>query len=351
MLVDKPRHGGNLLAFCQKVGCRPEQCLDLSAAISPWPWPVQPLPESVWQQLPGFSVLTKELSLAAAGYYHCAPENLLALPGTQFAIQSIPFLLQPDSGDSLAIPEIGYQEYAYCWSKTPVQTRTYRDMASLQKLAEDPDLRFVVVINPNNPSAEILPPGPLLSLARTMADRQGLLLVDEAFMDTTPDLSLASYAGTPGLLVLRSVGKFFGLPGLRLGFALGAEDLLSALEDSMGPWAVNGAAEYLGTLFLKDDSWIKQQRIRLLAESVKMCDRFKRSLPGFDWRATSLFLSARAPVAEVEQLANALAKYHILVRVFSLSEREALIRIGFADRAGCQRLISGLTNIGPGCVV
>jgi cobalamin biosynthetic protein CobC len=133
------------------------------------------------------------------------------------------------------------------------------------------DADCVIVTNPNNPDGRRIEPERLVELADRLAARGGLLVVDEAFADVTPALSVAAWAGRPGLCVLRSFGKFFGLAGLRLGFALGTGELVGRLEDHLGPWAVAGPALEIGAAAMADSDWIEATRARL-ADAARELD-------------------------------------------------------------------------------
>src|SRR5690606_32701627 len=111
----------------------------------------------------------------------------------------------------------------------------------------------LLVVNPNNPSGRLIERERLLDWHARLAERGGWLLVDEAFMDCTPEHSLAVDSQKPGLIVLRSFGKFFGLAGLRLGFALAEPALLERLAEQLGPWAVSGPARAVATALLADE--------------------------------------------------------------------------------------------------
>jgi cobalamin biosynthetic protein CobC len=125
------------------------------------------------------------------------------------------------------------------------------------------DANVVVVVNPNNPDGRIVPRADLLELARDLGRRRGLLVVDEAFADTHPDVCVARTAGRGGLLVLRSFGKFYGLAGVRLGFAIGAAADVRRLAAWLGPWAVNGPALAIGQEALRDLGWAGAMRTEI----------------------------------------------------------------------------------------
>ncbi len=130
-------------------------------------------------------------------------------------------------------------------------------------LPERTNADVVVVANPNNPDGRRWPPLRLNALREHLAARGGLLVVDEAFADIDPSLSMAPHTGPPGLLVLRSFGKFYGLAGVRLGFAIGAAEDISRLAAWLGPWAVSGPAIEIGIEALSDESWADATRARI----------------------------------------------------------------------------------------
>jgi cobalamin biosynthetic protein CobC len=128
----------------------------------------------------------------------------------------------------------------------------------------------VVVVNPNNPTGATIAPGVLLDWAARLHARGGWLVVDEAFGDTAPALSVAAHAAQPGLIVLRSIGKFFGLAGLRLGFVAAHERMLTDLADLLGPWAVSGPAQEIALQALRDTGWQHDAQARLGLSGQRM---------------------------------------------------------------------------------
>lgn len=137
-------------------------------------------------------------------------------------------------------------------------------------------LDVLLVVNPNNPTGRVFEPAELLAWHARLQRRGGWLLVDEAFMDCTPQSSLAACSNRPGLIVLRSFGKFFGLAGARLGFALGERPLLQALAEQLGPWTVNGPVRHVAQSALRDRQQQRQQRERLLAASQRLEELLRR---------------------------------------------------------------------------
>ena len=113
----------------------------------------------------------------------------------------------------------------------------------------------MVVCNPNNPDGHRTSAQDLLALAKQQAARNGLLIVDEAFADFEATDSLAPHLPLPGVIVLRSFGKAYGLAGLRLGFALASPGRAALIRTALGPWAVSGPALHIGAMALQDTAW------------------------------------------------------------------------------------------------
>jgi cobalamin biosynthetic protein CobC len=148
-----------------------------------------------------------------------------------------------------------------------------------------------------------------------LAGRCGLVVIDEAFIEAGPaGASLAAATTRPNLVVLRSFGKFFGLAGLRLGFAIAAPDLAMRLRGALGPWAVSGPALAIGAAALADTAWIAATRTRI-ADSAQKLDALLRG-SGLDIvGGTALFRLVRTPAAP--QLFDQLGRAGIFVRRFA----------------------------------
>ncbi|HKO07655.1 MAG TPA: threonine-phosphate decarboxylase CobD, partial [Alphaproteobacteria bacterium] len=249
-------HGGDLARVAEAAGAFAGAWLDLSTGINPWPYPVESLPASLWARLPG-ERLDERLRKAAQRYYGAPHADCVApAPGSQALIQWLPHLC---ASARVAVLGPTYSEHAAQWSAAGHRVETWGELAALAESGAD----VAVVANPNNPDGRRLAPASLVALADRLAARGGWLVVDEAFADVTPELSLAREVMRPGLILLRSFGKFFGLAGIRLGFALAAPAIATRLCARLGPWAVSGPALAVGAKALADAAWIEQTRRRL----------------------------------------------------------------------------------------
>tara|TARA_R110001583_G_scaffold195522_1_gene375053 strand:+ start:18856 stop:19854 length:999 start_codon:yes stop_codon:yes gene_type:complete len=323
-------HGGRLRRAACDYGIPLQDWLDLSTGINPTPWPVPEIPLSAWHRLPEDD---DGLEAAAADYY--GTDQLLAVAGSQAAIQSLPTLIP---GARITIPGPTYAEHPHAWRGTTLQ-RIDASVGSIDAAIDATDV--LVLVNPNNPSGEHYDRAQLLAWHRRLASRGGWLVIDEAFIDTAPSNSLAAEAGRPGLVVLRSIGKFFGLAGARTGFVLGPRELRAALAEHLGPWAVSGPARIVTQAALRDHAWQESARTQLLAQGQRLAALLHAA--GFgNARGPALFQWFEHPDADT--LRHRLATHGILVRHF---DSPASLRFGLPAReADWQRLADALDTPG-----
>lgn len=254
-------HGGDLDAAAVRFPNAQRPWIDLSTGINPVPYPVPTFAAHAWARLPTKSDEHALQSAAAASYGADDPESIVLAPGTQALIQLIPRLLSPTR---VAVIGPAYEEHQACWRR---QGHTIRVVDSLDDRA---DPRVIVVVNPNNPTGTLIPANELRAAANALLANDGLLVVDEAFMDVLPrEASLASDL-PPATVVLRSFGKTYGLAGLRLGFAIAAPTLAGRLRAELGPWAVSGPALALGTTALRDATWLEHAKARLIRDRDRL---------------------------------------------------------------------------------
>lgn len=313
--VPMPPHGGDLTWAEQTFGICRDNWLDLSTGLNPWPYVPDASPSSQWAHLP-----TKDEESAlerAARCFYGIPDDagLIAAPGTQALIQWLPRIVPP-SGVAIVAPTYG--EHATAWYRSGHEVMEVVSLDLVPAAAE-----VVIVVNPNNPDGKMQSKGELLAMAGYLAERGGMLLVDEAFGDLVTENSLASNAGRPGLVILKSFGKFFGLAGLRLGFALGPVSMEKALRECLGPWAVSAPALDIGRQALLDGDWADQTRIKLKAAAASL-DRILANAGLSIMGGTDLYRLIETPNART--LFAHLGRHGILTRCFSYNEN--WLRIG-----------------------
>lgn len=326
-------HGGGLAQAAGRYGGEASEWLDLSTGINPVPVALPVIPASAWARLPDTTL--SEAAIAAAARFYGSPHGVrpLPVPGTQAVIQCLPALAE---GGGAAILGPTYGEYRAVLGNAGIEVDEIADLKAVGDRH-----RLVVVVNPNNPDGRVTARDELLALARRLAARDGLLVVDEAFADADPAESLAAEAGKqPGLLVFRSFGKFFGLAGLRLGFALAPDDLRAIIAHRLGPWAVSGPALAIAAAVMKNEETLAVVRSAIHARHAAT----HAVLAGAGLRiagGTSLFFLVGHEKAQA--LHAFLCRRHILVRAFDYAPE--WLRFGLtADEQGAQRLAAALAG-------
>lgn len=322
-------HGGRLQRAAREFGIPLADWLDLSTGISPFGWPVPPVPASAWQRLPD----DDDGLLDVARDYYGVPA-LLPVAGSQAAIQALPALR---AASRVGILAPGYAEHAHAWRRAghEVELRVADAL-----IADAARYDVIVLIHPNNPGGERFEVNTLLSLHASLAARGGWLLIDEAFIDVTPEYSLCAFSDREGLIVLRSVGKFFGLAGARGGFVCAVPALLDALRERLGPWTLSGPSRHVLRQALADRAWQAQARAWLLACSERLATLLARHglVPA---AGCALFQWCRHDDASA--LHDALASRGILTRLF---DAPASLRFGLpGGDAAFARLDAALAEV------
>ena len=326
-------HGGRLRAAAAHYDIPLADWLDLSTGINPQAYPVGPIDPACWNRLPEDD---DGLEAAAAAYY--GNSRLLALPGSQAAIQGLPALFRPVAIGCLAPL---YEEHPQAWEKAGFRLRRLPTLARLLA-AMTP---IVLLCNPNNPTAVALPRNVLIEAAEQLQRRGGWLIVDEAFGDPEPENSLTPLAGSddaPNLLVLRSLGKFFGLAGARVGFLFGAEDKLAQLREKLGPWPLSNPSRLAARQALTDLAWHAATRARLATDSRRLATLLE---PLGEVSRTALFCTVRN--ADSAVLAEHFATRAILVRHYG---ETPFLRFGLPDSEhSWQRLAQAVRDFANSC--
>ena len=321
-------HGGRIDAAALLYPSAPQPWIDLSTGINPVPWPVPQMPLVLYQRLPLAGDIARMTEAAVDGYGLPANAAMVPVPGSEIAIRLLPRML---GAGRVGILAPTYGSHAAAW----------RDAgAEVQELAALPDpdihdLETLIVVNPNNPDGRVVARADLAAFAQSWTATGRRLIVDEAFADVRSEVSLLAMPELPvGTVVLRSLGKFFGLAGLRVGFVVVTEPDASAWRRLLGDWPVSGPACEIAALALRDAAWIAATRARLAAD--------RRRLDGIIGRAglkllggTDLFGLFEG--ADGTDLLDHFARAGILIRSFAAAPRR--YRFGLpADEAAWRRL-------------
>lgn len=328
-------HGGNLQQASLQYGIDIDQWIDLSTGINPRSYPLTPIAAEYFHQLPYSS---PELSKLAAQYY--GSDQLLPIAGTQAAIQVLPQCLPQLP---ILLPKVGYQEHRKHWLKANNLCCDYpasdnaETVAFIDRQLQRNAATHLLVINPNNPTGLYLDQQQLLRWADRL-EAGGCLIVDEAFVDVSPEQSLLADSSAKPLpdnvLVLRSCGKFFGLAGIRLGFAFGSQALRERLSAALGLWSISGPTQAAGIQALADREWQQQARINITRDSEitqKLFDPLMQLLSPVRHIRRPLFHAYALPHDSARQLQQWFAQRGILLRLIEWDDELTLVRIGLLD--------------------
>ena len=286
-------HGGGLDAAITRYGGTRDQWLDLSTGINPVSYPMPALPADAWTALPDQNAF--DLLTARARAFWDVPDGAAILPaaGASAIIAQLPRLRDPGN---VQIPGPTYNEHGAAFRAAGW---------TLTEAAGD----AIVAVHPNNPDGSYWTPE---------AIHADLAIIDESFCDVAPDQSLISHAARPGTIVLKSFGKFWGLAGLRLGFAIGDPALLSELAETLGPWQVSGPALAIGAEALADPMWANDTRARLTTDAARL-DALMTGIGAVTIGGTSLFRLYEVDDAKAAQ--KHLAGHRVWSRIFPYTDR------------------------------
>ncbi len=313
--AEKPDHGGGVDAAVTRFGGQRQDWIDLSTGINPRAYPVPDVTAQAWATLPDHAAQTALCEAARDFWQVPDAAGILAAPGASALIAMIP-LLTPRGRVQIAQPT--YNEHGHAFR------------AQGWQVGEAPG-DAVVIVHPNNPDGRLW--GPQDTAAK-------LTIIDESFCDVAPEASLIAQAANPGTLILKSFGKFWGLAGLRLGFAIGDPVLIGTLAKLLGPWPVSGPALQIGAAALRDVAWADATRTRLAKDAARLDALIPAPLVG----GTSLFRLYDTPDAALWQ--DHLARHHIWTRRFPYSPR--WLRLGLPDgQDQWHRLTTALQDLRP----
>lgn len=321
-------HGGNLRQAARQYGIPLEAWCDLSTGINPNHYPIPNIPINAWHRLPEDN---DELIDVACAYYHC--QSLLPTAGSQAAIQILP-KLRPTC--HIAMPKNMYQEHAHAW-QTNGHLVTFFDTTPNADILATVDV--LLLCNPNNPTGIRFSKDQLLAWHQQLSSRHAWLIVDEAFMDNTPQDSIASETHLECLFVLRSLGKFFGLAGARVGFLLAQTKMLALAQEIIGPWSIAGPSRYIATHALRNHAWQNETR-KTLSTNMQQLKQLLQQNGLTPSGGTDLFQYVVTPQAITFH--QKLAKQGIWVRLFN---QIPALRLGLPSDDHWNKLTKALEQI------
>lgn len=299
-MTPKRDHGGGLDAAINQYGSTRNGWLDLSTGINPNPYPIPGIPMHYWYVLPDEAPQVRLLEAARKFWNVPNGAEIVAASGVSAIIAQLPNLIEK-SRVSILNPTYNEFSAAFTGQNWPLE-----EQAPVQ-----------VRVHPNNPD------GRLFSRSEIDKQHDRLTIIDESFCDICPENSLIDLADRPNHIILKGTGKFWGLAGLRLGFAITTPDLAHKIAQQLGPWHISGPAQFIGQKALSDHAWADATRITLASMTKRLRDVLAQNglttLGG-----TDLFQLAETTSAKA--LYDHLCKNHILTRIFPYSEK--WIRLG-----------------------
>lgn len=274
-----PLHGGQLQQIADSFKVPASSLFDFSANINP-DGPPTAVRTALRHALDEPSILTSYPELnepvlrnSIAAYAAIEPENIAVANGF---VPLLDAALRALSIRKCLVPIPAFIEYRRTLEHSSVEvlTETLKpesyfqyDMESLLNGSHD----AILLANPQNPTGILHDRETLLDLTLRAAERNILILLDEAFVDYTPRASLAAHAEQHrNLVVFRSLTKFFGMPGLRVGYAVSNVRTISQVRDQVAPWAISTLASHAAAAGLADKEYV--------SETIALNDRRRTQL-------------------------------------------------------------------------
>lgn len=332
--LEAPQHGGDLQVW-QRQDVTAQNWLDLSSACNREPWPIPEFDHRLWYELPDQYALER----AAERYFGHAPLAIGA--GSQQFIELLPPLLQAKGVEgSVMVPVPGYQEHGYCWCKWGFDVQEYHSVDELLS----GHWRIAVLMQPNNPTAEYLTEAQAEKLRQLLGESERYLVLDEAFADASPGISWLGQDLPERCFVLRSVGKFFGLAGVRVGFLFAHESFRSPVNALLGPWPVATPALHLVTLAFEDQGWQQAARQSLHERHAyfvaTIVPKLNTLFDSRDMRATPLFYTWFLASEQVDKVCQALHSVGVHIR-----RGQGWVRLSLPAGHEMQRLNKALVKL------
>ncbi len=348
-----PRHGGDVYHLARTLGVELAELLDFSANINPLGFPpglAFAVQEAMREIVHYPDRRSLKLRAALAAHHRLTPEEILVGNGSTELIYLAARALRPRRG-LIVTPAFSEYEHALDLAGVPVAFHPTAE-AHHFTLQEVPELQagdLVFLAHPASPSGVLLDPDLFLRLAARVEAVGAYLLLDEAFVDFVEAASLKRQLGRfPRLLILRSFTKFFGMPGMRLGFLLAAPDLVARLSGAQEPWSVNTMAQAMGVACLADQEYMSRTRSLIARELDFLLPRLA-ALPGlspFPSVVNYLLVKLTRPGITAAALRQRLLAHRIVIRDASnfrgLDAR--FFRLAVRRREENERLLAALSQ-------
>ena len=347
-------HGGNVYAFARSRGISPEQVIDFSASINPLGWPrgvrmayrravsrVAHYPE------PNAETLTKAL----ATYHDLDPQTVLVGNGSTHLIYLLARVLAPRRAlvvaPSFSEHETALRQYGARVDHFVLRPPSFAFSVERLKAVLARSYDVLVLTNPNSPTGSLIPRLECERFVRCCHQAGTRMVIDETFVDWAEDESLKRQAEhSSHVVVLRSLTKFFALPGLRAGYLIAQPRLVSRLREQIEPWSVNAIAQEVARACLQDTTFPRRSRAFMERERTWLSTRLMtiEGLRTFPSHANFLLVRITRPRVFAAEVARRLAEDNLLVRdcgnFVGLGKR--FFRVAVRTRSENRRLLAAL---------
>ena len=306
------KHGGDL-SDAVRVNRKIKKWIDLSTGINPNAYNDFNIDKTVYSHLPSGNQLAELMSIAR-GYYNLNQEiKICAYQGAQGVINILPNIVNKNIHDTIQILTPTYTEHYRVWNDHGFKIRLVTNIEN----ELDPSIPFVLV-NPNNPDGKLFQPKYLEELWERIRKAGGFLILDESFMDGTPDMSFRFDNCRDNVIVIRSFGKFFGLPGLRLGFVYGDNHYINKVSSLVGPWPISSSSLLIARKAMLDTVWISATITDLKMKSTALSNFLH------DQKLKTVgdcYFFKTIELDNASQMHKALANHGIWTRIFNYNQK------------------------------
>ena len=344
-------HGGRVYEAARHWGIEPHEVLDFSANINPL-GPPQGVLSAIENSLTPIRLQVypdvHNFVSAIAEKYRLMPDEIVVGSGVASLIFAVMHTLSPKR---VLILEPAFAEYSRASVAVNAEIRTalltegtafIPDFGSLIRDVKENQFDLVILNSPHNPTGVLYPRDALLSLIHAAAEHNAAVLLDEAFIDYASQKSLISLAATkPHLIVLRSLTKFYAIPGIRIGYAVSNAKLAAKIKVQIDPWSVSTVALEAGCAVLNEDEFGAEScRINASAR-----EEFAGALRGIGlevFPSAANFLLTKLPNGSGGDLQDWLDSERILIRRCDSFHGlgEAFIRLAVRSSSDNDRLVS-----------
>ncbi len=348
-------HGGNVKQICDQYGLQPDEIIDFSASINPLGCPpnVRKAVSEHFNEIQHYpDSQSTDLRKAIAERISCNEENVIIGNGSNELFYLIPRALKPEKGVLL---QPTFAEFKDAFNNSDIEVvdiiNDDKDFPiinpNIKKLNSD-EGSMVFLCNPNNPTGQLTRKKDILELVNDNPNR--LIVIDEAFMDFVENSEKYSVIKDAplmdNLIVVRSLTKFYGFPGLRLGYLVTNEFIINKLMKYKEPWTVNTIAQVAGLAAISDEEFSANTREFVLGEKSFLYEGLAKINGVRPFQPTVNFVLARIEnegmtLSEIQRL---LLQNNILIRNCSnfVGLDERYFRVAVKTREDNMKLLSSL---------